>query len=212
MSSESKIGLGVALLAVVIGLVPAVVPMTPALLIGLRIGCGFLALVAIGIFADVFGRLKQTLAVVGTILFVTIIAYFSYQYGLNSNQTTPPAPIPSATVCPPMSASIIPTEIRLQFGGQNDLPIRITEDNIWRWYAMKTIDVGINPKTKKLEERITGWTIFLTLDKPINFSEVRVTSTNSLPRYAVQDSSERSAIIVIDGNLERSVLDVHFVP
>ncbi len=121
----------------------------------------------------------------------------------------PPVPVASTT---PQSVGMIPTELRLQFGDINDLPTKITNDNIWRWYALKTINIGMNPKTKKLEQVIGLWTIFVTFDKPVNFSQIRVTSTGALPTYEVKDSSQRSAVITIQGAIEHSVLDIQCVP
>jgi hypothetical protein len=92
------------------------------------------------------------------------------------------------------------THITLQFGHGTALPVATVLENIWRWYALanvvvlKRLDGG--PSTE-----IKTWTVFLTLDHPINPQQVIVTSPTALPPYEVKDRDSRSIVIAFTGDL-----------
>jgi hypothetical protein len=83
-SREFKLGLGVALLAIVSGFLPVIFSMTPFLLWTLRSLCAVAALGAVALFADVVGHLKSAVKVLVVVAALTAIAYSSYRLGQRS--------------------------------------------------------------------------------------------------------------------------------
>jgi len=108
--------------------------------------------------------------------------------------------------------SKVPTDLRLQFNGGDTLPLGIDQHNIWRWYALTTVFKSLDEKTKTFVEAGRTWTVFMTFDKPITFTQIRIdASGGKLPTYEVKDSNNRSAIIVFGGDLAGVVLTIQTV-
>jgi hypothetical protein len=110
---------------------------------------------------------------------------------------------------PPIQGSNVTTHLTLQFGQDRMLPVATALENIWRWYALANIVVVIG-KDGKSNEIIT-WTVFLTLDRPVNPQQVLVTSLSSLPRYEVKDRDSRSVVVAFVGDLTDIAVDIRVV-
>ncbi len=108
--------------------------------------------------------------------------------------------------------SKVPTDLRLQFNGGDTLPLSVDQHNIWRWYALTTVFKGLDEKTKTFVEMGRTWTVFMTFDKPVNFTQIRIdASGGKLPTYEVKDSTNRSAVIVFGGDLTGVVVTVQAI-
>ena len=83
--------------------------------------------------------------------------------------------------------------------------------NVWRWYTLGTIVHGIDQKQQAFEAT-TNWTVFIAFEKPIKFKQIIVDGFgSSLPRYEVKDSSNRTAIIVFNGDLVATTVEIRAI-
>lgn len=118
-----------------------------------------------------------------------------YNYVVHSRQGS------SVRALEPSDVKETPTKLRLQFNAANTLPLEIGQENIWRWYTLKTVVRGKDVKTRQPID-VAAWTIFVVFDRPVNFRQIRVdTAGMTIPGYEVKDSSQRSAVIFVAGDL-----------
>ena len=96
------------------------------------------------------------------------------------------------------------THLRLQFG-RDIMPYQVLNENVWRWYSMKMI--GVLPDGTK-QAQVTQ--VFVTFDLPSVTTFARVTCSNPDRQIVIQDMSDRSAVIVADGDLLDTTVDVIF--
>jgi hypothetical protein len=108
-----------------------------------------------------------------------------------------------------LAPSITESRLRLHFRPENSVPGAEELLNIWRWYALQHIVNFLGPQGQRGESR--AWTLFITLDKPMNVSQIRVESNAKLPQYEVKDSDGRSAVIAFMGPITDAIVDVRFL-
>ena len=96
-TKEFKLGVAVALGAIVVGLLPITFSMSPLLLSMLRGLCGLLTIAALVILADVAGWRRLPIQILTVTLLLTGVAYLSYRLGQRSQRvaTNPQQPGPA---------------------------------------------------------------------------------------------------------------------
>jgi hypothetical protein len=110
------------------------------------------------------------------------------------------------------AADVIPTPrvtgLQLEFGVGHQLPVAITQNNIWRWYALNHEVLNISPDGAMSPGPKT-WTLYLSFDEPVACKQVLVRSRGGfLPRYEVKDLSARTAVIAFLDDLQDLIVDV----
>ena len=121
----------------------------------------------------------MSLPVLGMLVSVICLAGFSVWYLVKDQPPEPKqaAAVQETAVAP---ASDIDTHLSLKFGA--GLPLANHLSNIWRWYALANVVVIVSPEGRK---EIKTWNIFVTFEKPVNVSQVTVSSQSTLPEYEV---------------------------
>jgi hypothetical protein len=136
-----------------------------------------------------------TLFSLGPLLALLLIWLFA----TNIHSKSEPPPMEHAATV--QSVSDVPTSLRLQFNAANTDAIGIDLKNIWRWYTFRNIAQGTD-ENKEPFRKTLNTIIFITFDKPVRFKQIIVDSFGaSLPTYEVKDSSSRHALVVFDGEL-----------
>lgn len=103
------------------------------------------------------------------------------------------------------------TYLRLQFGTPPTLPVAENLSNIWRWYALANVRVLIGPNGEQ-RRRTEFWTVFLTLDRPVDVKQVIVeTSSGVPPIYEVKDRDARSVVVVFNGDMADRLISIRVV-
>lgn len=100
-----------------------------------------------------------------------------------------------------------PTSIRLLFGGAPGLTEVINSENIFRWYALETVQFVIF--TNKPPEQLKTWTVFLTFDKEVDPGMSSFHIINDIPSKPiteVKDFGARSAVVAIMGDIPSGTL------
>ncbi len=92
-ATEKTVGYGVTIVTVIVGLLPSIIPMTPDVILGLRILCVVLAIFALIIFADVAGYRRAALRV----LAVCLVAFLSFALGEHEGKQ---ASLPTSSATP----------------------------------------------------------------------------------------------------------------
>ncbi len=105
-----------------------------------------------------------------------------------------------------------PTKLQLQFNDLGQPPQSIAKVNVWRFNSVdfKIQKDVIDPQglTVMSEAQYT-LLLFLVFDKPIAVKDLRVSGHGAfLPMHEIKDLTSRSAFIVFDGPVARTVLDV----
>jgi len=132
-----------------------------------------------------------TWLILGLLLF-TFSLYSSLRAWFTERRLSPSKTLPVGKMA---------TDLSLQFSAPNTMPVAVTQNNVWRWYALRNIFVGTDAKTKKTTEAYS-WTIFISFDNPITFKQIHIDGGGSiLPRYEVKDSSTRTAVIAFTGDI-----------
>jgi hypothetical protein len=107
----------------------------------------------------------------------------------------------------PVPVADRPTSVRLQFNAANTIPLQVGQENIWRWYALRSV-VRIMPKDGP-EKEIVSFYIYLTFDRPIKFDTTQVDSGGAiLPLHEVKDSSERTLMVAFNGDLVGMIVNI----
>jgi hypothetical protein len=96
------------------------------------------------------------------------------------------------------------THLRLQFG-RDVTPFQVINENVWRWYSMKFI--AVLPDASK---RTQVTQIFIVFDAPGSVRFVRASCSNPDRQLQVQDMTDRSAVILADGDLADTTVDMVF--
>ncbi|MEH2502595.1 hypothetical protein V1290_001406 [Bradyrhizobium sp. AZCC 1578] len=141
---------------------------------------------------------KMSLPMIGMLVSAICFAGFGVWHLVKSQSTQ--AGTPQADVTP---ASDIDTHLSLKFGGGPPLANHLS--NIWRWYALANVVVIVSPEGRK---EIKTWNVFLTFEKPVNASQIVVSSQSALPEFEVKDRESRSAIIAFMGDLKNLDLEI----
>ena len=94
------------------------------------------------------------------------------------------------------------THLRLQFG-RNVTPFQVINENVWRWYSMKI--VGVLPDASRQTQTTQ---IFVIFDAPGSALFSRVSCSDPERQLQIHDLTERSAVIIADGDLSDTTVDV----
>lgn len=99
-------------------------------------------------------------------------------------------------------------ELRLLFReGEND-PERVSHVNIWRWFWLRNIFVGINKETGEKREQVIS-NLFVVFDKPMKIGSLTLSSPDfDLPRHEVKEFRERFAVIAFHGVPHPGILEM----
>jgi hypothetical protein len=105
--------------------------------------------------------------------------------------------------------------LRLHIYGDNRTPERISADNIFRWYYLKTI-VMREPKGAQQiapQSETIAATLFVTFEPEVKISTIQVQSPDAkLPFYEVKEFNQRYAIIVFTGDIGTGTLEISVNP
>ncbi len=98
--------------------------------------------------------------------------------------------------------------IRFHLYGDERTPERLEIENVWRWYYLRLIAIGVDKKAG-VKEQLLQTVFFLTFDRPVKIGTLEISSPDfKLPRYEVKDFSSRSAIVVFSGPLPTGTLEM----
>lgn len=102
------------------------------------------------------------------------------------------------------------TDLRLQFGAINTMPVEVGKHNIWRWYALRTA-VQVRDENGNTKE-IGSWSVFVVFDLPITFHQICIDSGGAvIPPHEVKDSSQRTVVMVFLGEMSGVVVHIYAV-
>ena len=102
--------------------------------------------------------------------------------------------------------------LRLHMYGDNRMPDRIADENIFRWYYLKNIIVMHGPEGQQKGEAVSA-TLFVTFQPEVKISTIQVRSPDvKLPIYEVKEFNQRFAIIVFAGDIGPGTLEVTVSP
>ena len=146
------------------------------------------------------------LLILGLLLFVQD-QWFAY---VEHRQRKQPALVaaPVATTAAPMVKN---AELRLHIFGDERQPTPISLHNVWRWYYLRNILVGIDKETGRRVEHII-LSLFILFDQLVAIGTPEVTAGFQLPRYEVKDFSNRAIIVGFSGDLPAGDLTVTVRP
>jgi hypothetical protein len=99
-------------------------------------------------------------------------------------------------------------DLVLQTYGDERSPTRLSYDNIWRWYYLRMIMIGIEKDTGK-EHRNAVASLYVNFDKPVMVGTLEVSAHGfTLPRYEVKEFTNRYAIVVFSQELPEGTVRV----
>ncbi len=99
------------------------------------------------------------------------------------------------------------TSLKLLFAGGGQIPQPQSQENIYRWYALKNITVLFDKKGNRTD--VPSWTIVLTFEKDISPTYLHIKSNGqNLPLHEVKDFSPRHAVISIGGEVPPGVVEL----
>jgi hypothetical protein len=101
----------------------------------------------------------------------------------------------------------MPIELKNLFERYNDdrQPMRLEASNIWRWYYLKSVFIGLNKDTGK------EVMLFINFDTPVRVGTLEISSPDiRLPRHETKEFNNRFAIVVfsevpVEGTIELRV-------
>jgi hypothetical protein len=101
--------------------------------------------------------------------------------------------------------------LRLHVYGDNRTPDRITAENIFRWYYLKSMLVVVSTNG---EQRVAAlYTLFITFDPEVRITTLQVRSPDiQLPPHEVKEFNQRYAIITFSGDIPEGTLEVAVIP
>ena len=104
-------------------------------------------------------------------------------------------------------------ELKPRIYSDERIPIRISEQNIWRWFYLRSIIVGVDVETKKRTEHQSAL-LFLSFDRSVAVGTLEVTSDADalLPRHEVKEFNNRYAIIHFAEMPPAGILDITVRP
>ena len=98
-------------------------------------------------------------------------------------------------------------ELQLHIYPDQRTPTRLSYSNIWRWYYMKLVLIGIDKSTGLKQQQNVTSTLFLTFDTPVRVGTLEVSSPDiRLPMHEVKDFNDRSAIVFFNDDLAEGTL------
>ena len=100
--------------------------------------------------------------------------------------------------------------LKLHIYGDDRVPERISAENIFRWYLLKSKAVLIDNGAGK-DIPITS-TLFISFDKDVEIRTLHVGSPDvQLPLHEVKEFNQRYAIVVFMGNIPAGTLEIAVV-
>jgi hypothetical protein len=98
--------------------------------------------------------------------------------------------------------------LQLHVYADERMPSRITADNIWRWYTLRTLIKGLAPSGQE-HDVVNLTTLFVTFDTPVFVGTLTVSSPDvRLPIHEVKEFNPRFAIIVFSGQIPEGTLEI----
>jgi len=99
-------------------------------------------------------------------------------------------------------------DLVLRTYGDERIPTRLSYENVWRWYYLRMIMVGIEIGTGK-EHRNAIANLFITFDRPVKVGTLEVSSQDfALPSYEVKEFTNRYAIITFTREVPEGTIHV----
>jgi len=103
--------------------------------------------------------------------------------------------------------------LRLHIFPDERTPQRLSYENIWRWYYMRQVLVGIEKDTGKQVRQDIICTLFVTFDTPVKIGTLAVSSPDiRLPAHEVKEFNNRYAIIYFINPVPEGTLDLSVHP
>jgi hypothetical protein len=103
-------------------------------------------------------------------------------------------------------------ELILHYYGDDRAPSRLSATNIWRWYNLKYITVGIEQLTGAVHRHSMS-ALFLTFDHPVNTTSLEISSPDmKLPLHEVKEFTNRYAIIGFTDEIPSGTLNIKVHP
>jgi hypothetical protein len=97
--------------------------------------------------------------------------------------------------------------LRLHVYGDSRSPMRLDYRNIFRWYFLKSILIGIDAHGVRHEHEIA--TLFVTFERDVLVTTLAVNSPDiALPSYEVKEFNQRFAIIAFSDKLGSGTLEI----
>lgn len=107
----------------------------------------------------------------------------------------------------------IDTSVRIEFFGDDRVPVGVLEENVSTWYALWSPSARIQMFAADGEPRGAhnivpkSWSIFVVFDRPTEFRQVHVAfSGGALPPHEVKLSNARCTIVSIAGDVPAGLL------
>jgi hypothetical protein len=99
--------------------------------------------------------------------------------------------------------------LKLHFYGDERTPTRLTDENVWRWFFLRTIAVSLDKDTWQAFQQNFMATLFISFDIPVSVGTLEVGSPDmQLPMYEVKEFNNRFAIITFRGGLPQGTLQI----
>jgi hypothetical protein len=101
--------------------------------------------------------------------------------------------------------------LRLHIYADDGTPQRLSYNNIWRWFYLRTLLIGVDKDTGKAQQHNVMATLFVTFETPVKVGTLEFSSADiRLPLHEVKEFNNRFAIIVFlqaptEGTLDISV-------
>jgi hypothetical protein len=120
---------------------------------------------------------------------------------------------PKVTQATTTRLSVDKALLRLHIYNDQRQPERLTAENIFRWYHLKTIAVLIDPKTGRAAEQVFNTTLFVSFDSDVRIGTLQARSPDmTLPQFEVKEFNQRYAIVVFSGLIPEGTLEITVVP
>lgn len=110
----------------------------------------------------------------------------------------------------------VPSRLRLQFFGDDRLPVEISRDNVDSWFAYRSPTMAMTFTDKNGKQRDDGfqvppnWAIFIVLDKPATYRQVIPTFSNPdvMPFTEIRQSTQKSIVLTARSQFPAGVLEI----
>ena len=108
----------------------------------------------------------------------------------------------------PSEAFADDAELNLHYYGDERVPERISYNNIWRWYSMRNMFIGIDGKGD--EKKIGVITnLVVSFDTPVKVGTLTVRSVDfQMPQHEVKEFNSRFALIAFTGEIPAGMLNI----
>jgi len=113
--------------------------------------------------------------------------------------------------------SAVKTSLRLRFNGSHQIPTRVHEDNVFRWFTLFSASRYMQAMNERADPVFVAsiprtWTILMIMERPALFSEVKIFHSGVLPPYEVKDTSVRHVLVFFSADIPAGELEIHLVP